>query len=40
MLRDINTVELFSTADSRFVVFSDAHRGEGYKCLDNLPNSG
>ncbi|PIV06576.1 MAG: hypothetical protein CO013_13530 [Syntrophobacterales bacterium CG_4_8_14_3_um_filter_58_8] len=36
MQRDIKTINLFSAPDSRFVVFSDAHRGDGTGA-DSLP---
>ncbi|MCK9365434.1 MAG: hypothetical protein M0P74_17770, partial [Syntrophales bacterium] len=39
MQRDIKTINLFSTADSRFIVFSDAHRGDGTGSDDFAANS-
>ena len=36
---DIKTINLFSTADSRFIVFSDAHRGDGSGADDFAANS-
>ena len=37
--RDIKTVNLFTTPGSRFVVFSDAHRGDGTGADDFAANS-
>ena len=39
MQSDIKTIELSSTPDSRFVVFSDAHRGDGTGADDFADNS-
>ena len=39
MQTDIKTIELFSTPDSRFIVFSDAHRGDGTGADDFAANS-
>jgi len=38
-MNDIKTVPLVTTADSRFVVFSDAHRGDGSGADDFAANS-
>jgi UDP-2,3-diacylglucosamine pyrophosphatase LpxH len=39
MKNDIKTMQLVTTADSRFVVFSDAHRGDGTGADDFAANS-
>jgi len=39
MQSDIKTIELFNTPDSRFIVFSDAHRGDGTGADDFAANS-
>jgi hypothetical protein len=39
MQRDIKTINLFTASDSRFIVFSDAHRGDGTGADDFAANS-
>jgi len=39
MMNDIKTIPLVTTPDSRFVVFSDAHRGDGTGADDFAANS-
>ncbi|HEY5496820.1 MAG TPA: hypothetical protein VIK19_00655, partial [Syntrophales bacterium] len=39
MMDDIKTIPLVTTPDSRFVVFSDAHRGDGTGADDFAANS-
>jgi hypothetical protein len=39
MSKDIKTIKLFTTPASRFVIFSDAHRGDGTGADDFAANS-
>jgi len=39
MMDDIKTISLVTTPDSRFVVFSDAHRSDGTGADDFAANS-